>query len=141
MQTIQLRNGTIRVYDSIKQLPIIRYNQLNHFLAQELGIGADGTALTRHFGKLDAFLASGDINAARQERINLGYNMHMMLNEIDIKSRVFLALVAEINGEPVGDLDDDDACEKALSLLSNTGITVGDVEDYFEDAKKKLMPS
>lgn len=141
MQEKQLRNGTIMLYDSIKQLPITRYNQMNHFLAQELGIGSDGGAVSRHLLKMDAHVEAGDKAAYLQERVNLGYNMVMMVNEIDIKSRVFLAMVHSIDGEPVGDLDDDAACTKALARLAATGITVGDVEKEFDEVKKKLMAS
>lgn len=141
MQERKLRNGTISLYTSIKQLPIVRYNQMNHFLAQEMGLGDDMSAVTRHLARLDVHLRAGDVPAAQQERINLGYNVALMLERIDIKSRVFLAFVHSIDGHPVGDLDDDNECDRALAALSAIGATVGDVEDIFEELKKKLMPS
>lgn len=134
-------NGTLTLYTSIKQLPITRYNQLNNFYAQQLGMGSDMDSVSKHYSKLDTFLATKDIEKAMIERVNLHYNLFMVLEQTDINSRSFLCFVHSINGQVVGDLDDDDEAEAALKMLYDTGCTVGDVEDIFDELKKKLIKS
>lgn len=141
MEKRKVSNGELTLYTSIKQLPIIRYNQLNGFVAQQLGIGDDMSAFNAHLSKMDGFMASNDINNARLERANLHYNIFMLLENIDISSRAFLCFVSAINDQPVGDLDNDAECSDALKLLYATGITYGDAEDIFEEIKKKLIKS
>lgn len=141
MEKRQLYNGEITVYNSIKQLPIQRYTQLNIFFSQLIGIGDNFSSFHSHLRKIDSFSAAGDHEAARQERINLTYNMHMITEGIDIQTRCFLCMVKDINGQPVGDLENDKDCLDAFKLLTDSGCTVGDVEDILEELKKKLMLS
>lgn len=135
----KLTNGTLVLYASIKQLPIKRYNQMNSFLAQELGMGSDLEAISKHYAKFDGFIAAGDLEALKQERINLHYCLYMLLEDVDLKSRAFLCFVHKINGTVIGDLDDDAEVEKARKLMEDIGATIGDVEDIFAEVKKKLI--
>jgi hypothetical protein len=139
METRKVMNGEITLYTSIKQLPVPRWNLLNTFVAQDIGIGSDVNSYGKHLMKWDTLVAAEDYPSARVERVNLHYNMHFIINGIDIKSRAFLCMVHSIDGQELKDLDNDEACEDALQLLYNTGVTVGDVHDVLEDLKKNLI--
>ncbi len=137
----KLLNGSLELFSSIKQLPIKRYNQMNSFLAQELGMGSDLPAISKHYSKFDGFLAVGDLDSLKQERINLHYCLFMLLEQTDIKSRAFLCFVSKINDTVIGDLDDDAVVDMARRLMDDSGCTIGDVQDIFAELKKKLIPN
>lgn len=141
LKRYRLTGGVIKVYSSIKELPTIRWNQLNAYLAQDMGIGSDMRSVDRHYQNLDTFIRNGEWDNAKQERLNLHYNWYMIVNGISIKSRAFMCIVHSINGVEVGNLEDEDTMELALRKMEEAGATVGDMQDALDEIKKKLIPS
>lgn len=141
MKERKLLNGSLVLYTSTKELPTIKFHLFNKFIAQDNGIGADMDAVSRHYAKFDTHLAVGDVEALKQERINLHYCFHLMFNDVDLKSRAMLCYIHSINGYKVGDLNDEMEVEKCMTLLDESGCTIGDVEEVIEEIKKKWMGS
>jgi hypothetical protein len=141
MKTIQATNGKIILYDSIRDLPIKRYNAFNRALIQDSGIGSDLNAISKHFAKLDTFLRGNKIQEALQERENLHVLFWSMLEGINYQSNAFLALCYSINDRKVGDIDNDIEQEECLRLLEETQVSQGDVEEALEDIRKKWIAS
>lgn len=141
MKTIQASNGKIVLYDSIRELPIKRYNAFNRALLQDSGIGSDLNAISRHFAKLDTFLRGGKTSEAMQERENLHLLFWSIFEDISYESSAFLALCYSINGRIVGDIDNDIEHEECMAILLDTQVTQGDVEEALDEIRKKWIAS
>jgi hypothetical protein len=135
MKTIQIGKHEVKFYDSIKEMPIQRYNAMQGFLMQDSGIGSDMRAVEQHFKNLDAFLIAGKIQDAIQERQNLHINFYAALEKIDFKSMSFACMISTIDGLNVGISDE----ELKGALKKIEGVTLGQVSDILEELKKNFI--
>lgn len=144
MRTIQLKKPfsttTIKIYDSIKELPIDRYTEFQKLLLQDDGIGSDMNAIASHFSKFHQFLLAEKYEEANQEAKNLHNSFFYIVNGINVKSFCFASLIHSINGKELVDLSQENI-EKTLKQLSNLGLTQGHVTDITEEVKKNFIPN
>ena len=141
MITIEAKNGKAVLYDSIRELPIKRYNAFNRYLIQDSGIGSDLPSIHARFERFDLFLNAQRLQELAQERQNLHFTFHAILNLINFKSRAFACLCYSIDGEKIEDIENDLELEKALSLLEKIEVTQWDVEEALTDIRKKWIVS
>lgn len=125
-----------KIYDSIKELTIERDHEFRKLLLQDLGVGSDMGAITKHFGALHAYLSNGKIPESLQEAKNLHNTFYYIIQGINIKSYCFAALVYEIGGKKVTDFSSE-GIKETLNKIS--GMNIGQVEDILFDVKKNLI--
>jgi len=138
MRTIKagfISKTEIKVYDSIKELGIVRYQEFQKLLLQDIGIGSDINAIAKHFNSLYSFITHDKKEEAIQEAQNLHNNFYMMISKINIKSHCFACLVYEVNGEKVKDFTDD-GVRKTLKKIK--ALKASQVEDILDEVKKNL---
>ena len=87
------RKTVINLYDSIKELPILRYHEFTKLVLEDLHIGSDMTSVGKHFSNFHTLLAREKSAEALQEAENLHNNFYYIIERISIKSFCFLALV------------------------------------------------
>lgn len=132
------RNHTVRLMDSIKELPINRYNDLQKMILQDLGIGTDLNSIAQHFSLLHTYLSNQKVAEAMQEAQNLHNNFYYIIQGLNIKSYCFACLVVSIDGQSVTDYTED-GLKKTIRRLTDIRLKEKHVADTLEAVKKNLI--
>ncbi|MEI8142829.1 MAG: hypothetical protein WCG90_08185 [Chitinophagia bacterium] len=140
MITIAENNNTIELFGSIKELPITRYRLLQSLLIQDSGIGADMAAVDERLQRLILFVTNEKNQEAKEEAMNMRYTFFSMLNKISYKSKAFACFVWKINGLEQKDISDE-GLKNTVDVIEKLGVSMQQLEDWFEDVKKKLIPN
>lgn len=140
MRTITTSQGTFRISESIKELPIHRFSEFQKYLLQDSGMGSTIEDIYRHREKIDIFLAANKVQEAINESVNQHFNFFFMLNKIQITHLTFAVFVDSIDDKPVTDHTEANlllVCDQ----LGRIGLQRGELETILEDIKKKLIPN
>lgn len=140
MITLTENKNTIELYASIKELPITRYRLLQSLLIQDSGIGADMAAVDERLQRIILFASSGKIDETKEEAMNLRYTFFSMLNKISYKSKAFACFVSKINGVESRDISDE-GLKNTVETIESFGSSMEQLENWFDDVKKKLIPN
>lgn len=116
MKTITVKNHTVKLYDSIDEMPIVNFQKYNKLILIDSGLGSDIDSVDAHLVNL-AKLIKTDRTKASQELQNLRHNMHFIVSGISPKYLAFAALIHSIDDEKVTDLSDDNL-KSLLNKLS-----------------------
>lgn len=131
------KNTTVKLYASIKEMPVTLYNLSQRYLMQDSGIGSDMGAVDSHFKILDSLLSADKIEEAKKERINLRYTFYVMLEGIDFKSPALACYIHSVNEEKITDYSEE-ALKNLVQTLSEQGLSREMVEDQLTDLKKNF---
>ena len=107
MVTVKIGKHTVEMYDTIEELPIVRFHKYQKLLLIDAGIGADINAFDQRIEKTRRFLMDGKTDKAQQELENLRQSVFLIQSGINPKHRAFAALVAKLDGVECGDVSDD----------------------------------
>ena len=135
MKNLTVNKKTVRVYDSIDEMPIINFQKYNKYLLIDSGIGSDVDDIDAHIARIAKFIKSNNAKKALQELQNMRQNMYMVNNEISPKYLAFAALIHSIDGEEVNDLSDD-GLKNVLAKLKE--IKHSKIIDFLVWLKKKV---
>lgn len=138
MKTIRVKSPfkkgiNVTFYDSINEMPIARFIELQKMLVQMSGVGDDMQAIGARFSNLHRFLKGKDFDNAMKEASNLHNTFYFMMNNINLSSYAMLAFVHKIDGVEV----DIQNPEPTIEIIKK--ISVADVEELINSVKKKLM--
>lgn len=122
------------MYDSIEEMPILRFHKYNKLLLIDSGIGSDLTDFDKHVEKTIRYINAKTPHLAVQEMENLRQNIYFIQAEISPKYMAFAALIKSVNNKPCEDLSDD----ALLRLLKQFNISHGKLTDLLESVKKKI---
>ena len=134
MVTTKIGKHTIEMYDTIEELPIVRFHKYQKLLLIDAGIGADIHAFDQRTERVRRFLMEGKADKAQQELENLRQGVFLIQNEISPKHRAFAALVSKIDGKAWTDISDD-GLEKLTAKLND--IPEGELTARLDAVKKK----
>lgn len=135
MKNLTVNKKTVRVYDSIDEMPIINFQKYNKYLLIDSGIGSDVDDIDAHIARIAKFIKSNNAKKALQELQNMRQNMYMVNSEISPKYLAFAALIHSIDGEEVNDLSDD-GLKNVLARLKE--IKHSKIIDFLVWLKKKV---
>lgn len=135
MKDLTVNKKTVRVYDSIDEMPIINFQKYNKYLLIDSGIGSDADDIDAHIARIAKFIKSNNAKKALQELQNMRQNMYMVNSEISPKYLAFAALIHSIDGEEVNDLSDD-GLKNVLARLKE--IKHSKIIDFLVWLKKKV---
>ena len=107
MVTVKIGKHTVEMYDTIEELPIVRFHKYQKLLLIDAGIGADINAFDQRIEKTRRFLMDGKTDKAQQELENLRQSVFLIQSGINPKHRAFAALVAKLDGAECNDVSDD----------------------------------
>lgn len=116
MRTQEIGKHKLEVYESIEDLPILRFHKYQKYLLIDGGIGGTIEDYDRHMERVNAFLSKGDTKNAIKEMNNMRQNIYFIQSEITPKMLAFVPLVKSIDGEPCDDLTDDGIMKTADRL-------------------------
>lgn len=107
MVTVKIGKHTVEMYDTIEELPIVRFHKYQKLLLIDAGIGADINAFDQRIEKTRRFLMDGKTDKAQQELENMRQSVFLIQSGINPKHRAFAALVAKLDGVECNDVSDD----------------------------------
>lgn len=107
MVTVKIGKHTVEMYDTIEELPIVRFHKYQKLLLIDAGIGADINAFDQRIEKTRRYLMDGKPEKAQQELENLRQSVFLIQSGISPKHRAFAALVAKFDGMECNDVSDD----------------------------------
>lgn len=137
MTTEKIAGHRVEIFDSIDDLPVIRFHKYNKFMLIDSGVGSDLRDINTHISKIKAYFDKDKVLAFK-ELDNLRQNLYMISEEISPRYLAFAALVKSIDGREVFDLSDDNL--KKISKQLST-IKVSKLEKLITLLKKKLIPN
>lgn len=123
------------MYDSIEDLPIMRFHKYNKMLLVDAGVGSDLSDFDRHIEKVIRYLNSPTPNMATVELENMRQNIYFIQSEVSPRHLAFAVLVKSINGKPRNDLSDD-GLQQTISLFKD--VANSEIIAHLEAVKKKI---
>ena len=131
----EISGHKVSVYDSIDELPMVRFHKYQKYLMIDSGVGSDLRSFDERAERIRRFLINNEPDKAVQEMNNLRQCVYLIQTEINPKHLAFATLVKEIDGVPQDDLTDE-GIKRVLNTLAEG--TNGEVADITEAAKKKI---
>lgn len=126
MKVVTIKGHTIKLYDSIDELPIVNFQKYNKCILIDSGLGSDIDSVDSHIVNIAKFINSDNKKQALLELQNMRQNLYMIVSNVSPKNLAFAALIHSIDGEEQKDLSDthlqeliDIINESEQSVLSN----------------------
>jgi hypothetical protein len=135
MREEKIKGLKVKMYDSIDELPIVRFHKYNKFMLIDSGIGSDLTDIDTHVTKISKFISSDDKKNAVIELENMRQLLYMITEELSPKHLAFATLVHSINGNHITDISDD-GLKKVIERLNI--VNRGWFSEMIESLKKKM---
>lgn len=135
MVTEKIGKHTVEFYDTIDELPIVRFHKYQKLLLVDAGIGSDIAAFDQHIERTRRFLMAGKSEQAQQELENMRQCVFLIQSGVNPRHRAFAALVTKIDGQDCNDIGDDAlaAVTEKLNDVPETELTA-----RLEAVKKKI---
>lgn len=135
MKEVKLNGHDVRVYDSIDDLPMVRFHRYNRMLLVDAGIGSEIGDFDNHVERVVRYIRKGDNDNAAKELDNLRQNVYMIMQGQSVKDLSFACLVESIDGVRCDDLSPE-GLQKVLHMLG--GATRRELTEVFQSVKKKI---
>ena len=135
MVTAKIGKHTVEFYDTIEELPIVRFHKYQKLLLVDAGVGSDITAFDQRIEKARRFIIAGKPDQAQQELENLRQCVFLIQTGMSPKHRAFAALVTKIDGQDCTDIGDD-----ALAAITEklNDVPESELTAQLEAVKKKI---
>lgn len=135
MVTVKIGKHTVEMYDTIEELPIVRFHKYQKLLLVDAGIGSDIAAFDQRIEKTRRFLMAGKPEQAQQELENMRQSVFLIQSGVNPKHRAFAALVTKIDGQDCTDIGDD-----ALAAITEklNDVPESELTAQLESVKKKI---
>ena len=85
MKEVELAGHKVRLFDSIDELPIVRFHKYNRFLLVDAGIGSDISDYDAHVERVLAYVRKGDNENFAKEFENMRQNLFLIMSECSPK--------------------------------------------------------
>lgn len=135
MRIEKIAGHKVEFYDSIDELPVVRYQRFNKMLLVDAGVGSDISDFDNHIERVLTFIANGKNEMAATELSNLRQNVFFVQQNLSPRFLAFASLIKSIDGKPCNDISDD-GLQRTLQRLKNS--PVGKMVALFTAAKKKI---
>lgn len=128
--------NTIELYDSVKDLPILRFQAWNKYSMKESDVGSDFGAFSNRVNKVSQYIQKGMKDYALKELENMRLSVFYSMNEYSPKSYSFAILVKNINGKSYENFSPD-SLDECLKHLNKIGLTTKESVEKLKEVKKK----
>ena len=135
MKTIKIGKRKVVIYDSIEDLPILRFHKYNKMLLIDAGVGSDLADYDRKMEKALTYLSQSDVEHATTELDNMRQNIYFIQTGLSPKNLAFAVLVKSVDGVECDDLSDDGL----TNVLDNfKDVTHKEMTAHIDAVKKKI---
>lgn len=139
METIKhrkgLKNHIIELYDSIDEMPIENFVQMEKNLIIEGGVGDNIGDFDNRLGLLNQFVSTGHKQKALNEINNMRNLFYNITNEVRPGMEAYSCLVYKIDGKEMSCTNS--GVDKTTEILMKIGYTKKMI-DHKDDIKKKM---
>lgn len=132
---MNLGSHKVTLYESIEELPIVRFQKYNKMLMLDAGLGSDLTALDAHLARVSEFIKNNELQDAAGEIDNLRQTLFNVQNGLTPHFMSLIPLMAEVDGEPLTDLSDENI-QAVYDRLKD--VTLKAYEGAASEVKKKI---
>jgi hypothetical protein len=133
----KFKNHEIELYDSIQNLPILRFQKFNKYQMIASDIGSDFADYDQRTQKALAFLQKNMVNEAIQELNNRRQLVFNAYNESNPNSRSFAVLVKRIDKQKFTKYAPDDL-DQIMTKLNDIGFEAETMFEQLKEVKKKI---
>lgn len=133
---LNLKSHKVEFFSSIKDLPFERFQEFNRFSMLDTEIGSTMKDFDKVVVRINEFVTKNLKEDATRELLNLRIIVNNILSGTSHKGLAFASLIKKFNGKEVVDYGEENL-KKILKVLSDDGMTVGQVEETKESVKKK----
>lgn len=138
MKRIVFRGHVLDMYDSIEDLPIMRFQQFNKYAVIDAGIGSNIDAIDKRMDMID-MLISDDPKKAKMELMNMRQAYHFVMSGTSPQFSSFMVLIHKLDGKVLEDHNfTDQGILDLINKLSRFGLSFGTVKEYLKVFKKKV---
>lgn len=134
MKDLTLNGHQVRIYDSIDELPIVRFHRYNRMLLVDAGIGSDISDFDGHIERVVRYIRKGENENAAKELDNMRQNVYMIMTGQSVNDLSFACLVESIDGEQCDDISPE-GLAKVVEMLGGTPRK--ELADEYQSVKKK----
>lgn len=135
MKKIVVGSKVVEIYDSIEDLPIIRFHKFNKFMLIDAGVGSDLEEINSKITQILLFIDRKEPDKAKVELENLRQGLYLVSQEISPKHLAFMVLIKSVNGKEITDISDE-GLKRLQSELKV--IRVRWLDRLLEAVKKKI---
>ena len=135
MRELKIGKHSLKIYDSIEELPIVRHHKFNKLMLIDAHIGSDISDFDAHLERVCRYIRANKPDMAEKELMVLRQNVFFIQTEVSPKHLAFAALIHTLDGQQNNDLTDE-ALKVLVAKLSD--VTVGEMDAAIEESKKKL---
>ena len=135
MKKIRLGGYKVTIYDSIDELPMVRFHKYSKMLLVDAGVGSDMNDFDAHIERAARYFRKGDNENGAKELENLRQCVYLILSEQSVRDLSFACLVAEIDGRACDDLSDHALAEVVKTL---GGVPRKEFTSSLDEVKKKI---
>lgn len=134
MRLLQLGKHKVELYDSIEDLPMMRFHKYNKMLLVDAGIGSDLNDFDRHIEKALIYARSKTPELAAAELDNLRQNVYFIQSGLSPRCLAFAVLIKSIDGKEQTDISEENL-QKLVSKFGN--LPIKDITSTLAEVKKK----
>ena len=125
----------IEFFDSIEELPMVRFHKYQKALLVDAGVGSDMESFDRRLLKAREFINAGKTDKAAQELENLRQCVFLVQEGLSTRHRAFAPLVVRLDGRDCTDVSDA-GLEGVVEALKDIRVTT--LASLLGSAKKKI---
>lgn len=135
MKKVRIGKHDVTLYNSIEEMPMVRFHKYNKMLLVDAGLGSDLNAIDGHIERAATFIKNDQRKEAATEMENIRQTIYLILQGMSPKHLAFAVLVSEIDGKPYDDISDE-GLQRVIEVLGDAPIK--DVTAEGEAVKKKI---
>ena len=135
MRDLKIGKHSLKIYDSIEELPIVRHHKFNKLMLIDAHVGSDISDFDAHLERVFRYIKTNNPEMAEKELLILRQNVFFIQTEVSPKHLAFAALIHTLDGQQNNDLTDE-ALKALVAKLSD--VTVEEMDTIIEESKKKL---
>lgn len=131
--------GTINLYDpDLHKIPEYNWQKFQRCLIMDAGIGSSTMDIISRADTIASCVANDRKEDLANELTNLKLALYSAAEGIDYQSMAFACMVQDIAGVKYP-IDNDTDISRLSKLVAESDISHGDLEDYIDLVKKKLI--
>lgn len=135
MRSLKIGKHSLKIYDSIEELPVVRHHKFNKLMLVDAHIGSDISDFDAHLERVFRYLETKKIDLAKKELMSLRQNVFFIQSEVSPKNMAFAALIHSLDGIENNDLSDD-SLKTLIAKISDA--PAGELDTTIAESKKKL---
>lgn len=136
MQTIEFNGHTIELQDSIQELPIARFMDLQRHLLAASNIGSTAEDIDLRISRIIGYIRKSENDKAETEVQNLRLSMRNAVGKLSPSMNAFCVLVESVDGVQVTD-HGEAGLKRIMLQINTTKLTWGSAMKWLMSAKKK----